>query len=160
MENDERDVDLLTFTRIAAATANVVQWLQIRAVEDRHGDGGKSGGDAKDQQDDEQRRVHRSGPQLVGEINAGAGSNRNEREERNDLSVRAIADAVNQRPKEDDCEMTVEYREHESHRSAHMRDDDDCKDRRQKAECENDSDAGRQVVARRARLKPFACLSV
>ena len=31
---------------------------------------------------------------------------------------------------------------------------------RREAERENDSDAGRQVVARRARLKPFAYLSV
>ena len=101
--NETDDNEPLTFTPLAAATANVVQWLQIRAVKDRHGDGGKSGGDAKDQQNDKQRRVHAS---------------------------------------------------------AHVRDDDDCEDRRQKAECENDSDAGRQVVARRARLKPFACLSV
>ena len=85
------------------AVANVVQWLQIRAVEDRHGDGGKSGGNAKDQQDDKQRRVHRSG---------------------------------------------------------HVLDDCDCEDRREKAERENDSDAGRQVITTAPRLKPFACLSV
>ena len=81
----------------------MVQWLQIRAVEDRHGDGGKSDSDTKDQQNDKQRRVHRSG---------------------------------------------------------HVRDDDDCEDRRKKAERENDGDAGRQVVATAPRLKPFACLSV
>ena len=85
------------------AVANVVQWLQIRAVKDRHGDCGKSGGDANDEQDDKQRRVHRS---------------------------------------------------------AHVRDDDDCEDRREKAECENDSDAGRQVITTAPRLKTFACLSV
>ena len=47
-----------------------------------------------------------------------------------------------------------------AHGSARVPDDDDCKDRREKAERENDSDAGRQVVATAPRLKPFACLSV
>lgn len=32
MENDERDVDLLTFTRLAAATANVVEWLRCEVA--------------------------------------------------------------------------------------------------------------------------------
>lgn len=97
------DDDRLTFVALAAATANVVAWLQIQMIEDFDSDGRERGRNDEDQQQEEQRRVHRS---------------------------------------------------------AHVRDDDDCEDRRKKAERENDSDAGRQVVTRRARLKPFACLSV
>ena len=85
------------------AVANVVQWLKIRATKDYGHDEHDCRRETNDEQDDKQRRVHRS---------------------------------------------------------AHVRDDDDCNDRREKAERENDGEAGRQVVARRARLKPFACLSV
>ena len=47
-----------------------------------------------------------------------------------------------------------------AHRSGPMLDDDDANDGNCEAEREKDSDAGRQVVARAARLKPLACLSV
>lgn len=103
MRNDERDVDLLTFTPLAMAVANVVQWLQIRATKDYGHDEHDCRRETNDEQDDKQRRVHRS---------------------------------------------------------AHVIDDDDCEDRREKAECENDSDAGRQVITTAPRLKTFACLSV
>lgn len=103
MRNATNDNDPLTFRPLAIAVANVVTWLEIRMTEDAERHDSEQHGDAKDQQNDKQRRVHAS---------------------------------------------------------AHVIDDDDCNDRREKAERENDSDAGRQVVARRARLKPFACLSV
>lgn len=85
------------------AVANVVQWLKIRATKDYGHDEHDCRRETNDEQDDKQRRVHRS---------------------------------------------------------AHVIDDDDCEDRREKAERENDSDAGRQVITTAPRLKPLACLSV
>ena len=104
MEQDDIQTDDTdAFSLRAVGAANVVRWLQIQMIEDFHRDGCERGGDNEDQQNEEQRRVHRSGPVLH---------------------------------------------------------DDVPDDRQDEAERENDSDAGRQVVATAPRLKPFACLSV
>lgn len=85
------------------AVANVVQWLKIRATKDYGHDEHDCRRETNDEQDDKQRRVHRS---------------------------------------------------------AHVIDDDDCEDRREKAERESDLNAGGQIVATTQRLESFACLSV
>ncbi len=81
----------------------MVQWLKIRATKDYGHDEHDCRRETNDEQDDKQRRVHRS---------------------------------------------------------AHVRDDDDRKDRNDEAERESDLNAGGQIVATTNRLKPFACLSV
>jgi len=81
----------------------VVQWLKIRATKDYGHDEHDCRRETNDEQDDKQRRVHRS---------------------------------------------------------AHVIDDDDCEDRREKAERESDLNAGRKIVAPPQRLKPFACLAM
>jgi len=58
MENDERDVDLLTFTRIAAATANVIEWLRSEAGRrDQNAEQGKRGEQNSECGNDERAHV-------------------------------------------------------------------------------------------------------